>query len=44
VTAPLALGCESEGREASNEAPALENPGRAEQSFEGYLEAPRTNG
>jgi hypothetical protein len=32
VTAPLALGCESGGREASNEAPASENPGRTEQT------------
>jgi hypothetical protein len=40
VTAPLALGCESAGREAKNEAPALENPGRTEQTFEGHLNAP----
>jgi hypothetical protein len=40
VTAPLALGCRSGGREAGNEAPALENPGRTEQTFEGHLNAP----
>jgi hypothetical protein len=34
VTAPLALGCESAGRIAENEAPASENPGRTEQTFE----------
>ena len=44
MTAPLALGCESGGREAGNEAPALENPGRTEQTFEGHLAAPGKDG
>jgi hypothetical protein len=34
VTAPLALGCESGGHEAENEAPASENPGRTEQTLD----------
>ena len=40
VTARLALGCESGGREAGNKAPDPENPGRTEQSFEGMANAP----
>jgi hypothetical protein len=34
VTAPLALGCESGGRQAGNKAPDPENPGRTEQTLQ----------
>jgi len=42
VTALLALGCESAGREAGDEAPALENPGRTEEGF-GGISTPQRN-
>ena len=44
VTAPLALGCESGGRGAGKGGPALENPGRTVETFEGHLAAPGKDG
>ena len=42
MTAPLALGCESGGREAGDEAPTLENSDRTEKSY-GGLATPHGN-